>query len=479
MKKWIALAAIAAAAVSCTDTSGPPAPVNLPAPRAATQSDIAGSYIVTLRSEVPSVDNAAADVAGKHGGKLRHTYKSALKGFSLENISDAEAIAIAHDPRVLRIEADQVVTASGTTQTVAPWGLDRIDQGGQPLSGTYTYSADGSGVSAYIIDTGINYAHVDFGGRAAKGIDVVTAGGTAADCLGHGTHVAGIIGGTTYGVAKNVRLYSVRVLDCQGSGTLVDVLAGIDWVTSNHVSPAVANMSLGGGYSISLNQAVANSVAAGVTYVVSAGNRTDNACNWSPGSEPTAITVGATSSTDSFAPWSNFGSCVDINAPGVSVTSDWYTSNTATNTISGTSMASPHVAGAAALYLSANPTATPAQVASALTSNASANKLGITGTPDLLVYMGFIASPPPPPPTPSTARFTYKCSKLTCTFDGHSSVAATDWSWSFGDGATGSGERIGHAFAAKTNYIVTLNTTPAGLKSKASRTIKCGASNCS
>ena len=287
------------------------------------------------------------------------------------------------------VERDQVFTIS-TTQSPATWGLDRIDQRARPLSNSYTYTRTGAGVRAYIIDTGIRFSHGEFGGRATSGFDAVD-GGAADDCNGHGTHVSGTVGGATYGVAKGVSLVGVRVLDCAGSGTTSGVIAGVDWVTANHVKPAVANMSLGGGASAALDQAVANSIAAGVTYAIAAGNSNARACNYSPARVATAITVGATTSTDARASYSNWGSCLDLFAPGSSITSSWYTSNTATNTISGTSMATPHVAGVAALYLQGNPGATPATVRNALVANATSGVVGNarTGSPNLLLFTNY------------------------------------------------------------------------------------------
>lgn len=218
MKKWITLAALAVGIVSCTDANRAPTEAILSAPRTAQQTDVAGAYIVTLKGDVDDVDDVAKKIAGQHLGKLKHVYKAALKGFLIENLPEAAAAAIASDPRVLRVEADQVMTAIAT-QSGATWGLDRIDQNSLPLGGSYIHNADGTGVSVYIIDTGINLTHNDFGGRAQKGIDEMTIGGTAADCNGHGTHVSGTVGGTTYGVAKKVDLYAVRVLSCSGSGT--------------------------------------------------------------------------------------------------------------------------------------------------------------------------------------------------------------------------------------------------------------------
>jgi subtilisin family serine protease len=243
-------------------------------------------------------------------------------------------------------------------------------------------------VTAYIIDTGIKYSHSDFGGRATFGYDAVGSGGV--DCNGHGTHVAGTVGGTAYGVAKAVKLVGVRVLNCAGSGTNAGVIAGVNWVTQNAKKPAVANMSLGGGVSTALDNAVASSITSGVTYALAAGNSTANACNSSPSRVASAITVGATTSTDAKASYSNYGTCLDIFAPGSSIKSDWYSSDTATNTISGTSMASPHVAGAAALVLAANPSFTPAQVRDNLVNSSTPNKVTSpgTGSPNRLLYVG-------------------------------------------------------------------------------------------
>ena len=337
---------------------------------ATTASDRA-SYIVVLKGSVANPAAVASEHASRFGGNVTYVYSHALKGYAIA-VPAAAISHIAADARVAYVEADGVVTAD-TTQSGATWGIDRIDQRSLPLSGTFTYFATGSGVTAYIIDTGIRFTHTQFGGRAVKGVDEVTIGGSAADCNGHGTHVAGTVGGSTYGVAKSVRLVAVRVLNCSGSGTTSGVIAGVDWVTGNHTAgaPAVANMSLGGGASSSLDAAVSNSIADGVSYAIAAGNGNtagvaQNACNYSPARVSSAMTISATDRTDTKASWANYGSCVDWFAPGVSITSAWYSSDTATNTISGTSMATPHTAGVAALYLQTNPGASPATVRSTL-----------------------------------------------------------------------------------------------------------------
>jgi aqualysin 1 len=350
-----------------------------------------GSYIVTLNGTGADPGSVASESAQRFGGAISHVFSHALRGFSVRLPAAAVAF-LQRDPRIASIEEDAPVSAD-TTQSGATWGIDRIDQHNLPLSGTYSYTATGAGVKAYIIDTGIRFSHTQFGGRAIKGVDEVTSGGSAADCNGHGTHVAGTVGGSTYGVAKSVTLVAVRVLNCSGSGTTSGVIAGVDWVTGNHAAgqPAVANMSLGGGVSTALDNAVRNSIADGVSYAIAAGNSGVSACNSSPARVSTAMTIGATDRNDTKPSWSNFGSCVDWFAPGVSITSSWYTSDTATNTISGTSMATPHTAGVAALYLQGHPTASPATVRSAL-FNATTKNVVVSagsGSPNALLFTNF------------------------------------------------------------------------------------------
>jgi subtilisin family serine protease len=363
---------------------------------AAAATAIPGSYIVVLKpgsAEAASVASASQRLTKRYGGKVRNNYLATVRGFQA-GMSGTEAARLAANPAVQFVEQDAQVRLSGT-QTGATWGLDRTDQRALPLSKTYTYGTAGN-VTAYVLDTGIRLSQTEFGGRASYGYDFVdkTAKPANQDCNGHGTHVAGTIGGRTYGVAKDVKLVAVRVLDCSGSGSYSGIIAGIDWVTKNAVKPAVANMSLGGTVSAALNAAVTRSIASGVTYAVAAGNDNTNACNQSPAAAPDAITVGATTDMDARASFSNYGKCVDLFAPGQQITSASYKSDTATAVMSGTSMASPHVAGAAALVLGAHPAFTPAQVRDALVNNATGDKVTSagSGSPNKLLYTGFLGT---------------------------------------------------------------------------------------
>jgi subtilisin family serine protease len=356
---------------------------------------IAGQYIVVLedaaaglRGEHSQAAQVADVLTAAYGGKVKHLYKHALQGFSVSLTREA-ALALAEDPRVRFVEEDALMHTMAT-QTGAPWGLDRIDQRDRPLNGTYNYNWTGSGVRAYVIDTGIRTSHTQFGGRASNVYDV--NGGNGQDCNGHGTHVAGTIGGSTYGVAKGVMLRGVKVFQCANTTSTSNIIAGVNYVTANRLLPAVANMSVGGPASSSMDTAVQNLINSGVTVAVSAGNENGvDACTRSPARLGAAITVGSTTSSDARSSFSNIGACLDLFAPGSSIPSAWYTSDTATATLSGTSMAAPHVTGVAALYKQAAPSASPSTIRNAIVNNATTNRLsGIgSGSPNRLLYSLF------------------------------------------------------------------------------------------
>lgn len=368
-------------AAGCSDVTQPPDARHDEAPQvgAAGAKGLPGRYVVVLRENA----NPRA-VAAITGVDPDFVYENALTGFAAE-LNAGQLNALRRNPHVEYVEEDQEYTVTAT-QTNATWGLDRIDQRTLPLNGQYTYNRTGTNVFAYVIDTGIRTTHTQFGSRARNVYDAF--GGDGNDCNGHGTHVAGTIGGSTHGVAKNVQLRGLRVLNCSGSGTTSGIISAVDWLRVNHTKPAVANMSLGGGASSALNTAVNNLRNAGVLVVVAAGNSNVNACNTSPAGASGAYTVASSTSSDAKSSFSNHGSCVNIYAPGSSITSTWHTSNTATNTISGTSMASPHVAGVAALIYETNRTATPAAVAQWLTDNATTNRISgnPSGTPNRLLF---------------------------------------------------------------------------------------------
>jgi subtilisin family serine protease len=459
---------------------------------AAVASPVAGEvipdeYIVRLNDDAADVPGLARKLVTLHGGTLRFTYTTALRGFGARLPAQA-AEALRRNPHVALVEPDRIVEGTDM-QSAAPWNLDRVDQRALPLNGTFAYTGSGAGVNIYIIDSGIRTTHTDFGGRASGAWTGVNDGNGAGDCSGHGTMVAAAAGGARFGVAKQATLWSVRVLDCSGSGSLSTILAGVDWVTRNARRPAVANMSLGSGSYSTLTAAVANSIAAGVTYAVSAGNSATDACGQSPADVAPALTVGAVNSADIQASWSNFGACVDLYAPGVSVRTASAASDTSTTSASGTSFASPIVAGAAALVLEAKPTASPADVAQAVVSTATPGILSGLGSrsPNLLLHTASLQNAVLPVTRdtssavllpPPTASFSITCSKGTCSADASTSTAGgaiATYAWTFGDasGTTTSDRPLAaHAYRAPGTYTVVLSVTDrSGLAAQARRSV--------
>ena len=453
----ILLAVLAAGLAGCQDLTravdaGPAVPLGaeLSAP---------GRYIVVFDRSVADPAAEARRLTAGAGGTLLHTYRTALRGFAAELPAGA-AMALAALPGVAGVEPDRVMHRA-EVQAGAVWGLDRIDQRALPLSSTYEYAYTGAGVDAYVFDTGIRYTHAEFTGsergRAYFAYDAIGDGQNGWDCDGHGTHVAGTLGGAAYGVARAVTLWSVRVLDCTGSGWVSGIIAAVDWVTANRSGPSVVNMSLAGPPVTALEDAIRRSIAAGITYVAAAGNAGTDACAVSPARIPEVITVGATDRWDYRAYYSNWGACVDWFAPGDAITSAWWDADDAAATLSGTSMAAPHAAGVAALYLEANPGATPAAVRRRLFDAATKDVVqNANGPAAHLLYsrfdlLGANAAP--------AAAFTHACTDLDCAFtdgsvDGDGSLVA--WRWDFGDGAASTAASPSHTYAASGTYTVTL-----------------------
>ena len=394
MHRRIAVAVSLLALAACAEPPTTPVPTGMqraeiaPLLSRGSPDEIPGQYIVVLADQSSDQKHVkrekVKDKALKKNATITYSYDEVLNGFAAQ-LDDAALAEVRSDPDVAYVEQDQTVTLSAT-QSNATWGIDRIDQRNRPLSTTYTYTTTASNVYVYIIDTGILTSHTQFGGRASNVYDAF--GGSGTDCNGHGTHVAGTVGGSTYGVAKAVRLRGVRVLNCSGSGSWSGIIAGMDYVRNNHVDPAVANMSLGGGYSSSVNTAANNLSNAGVFVAVASGNSNANACNYSPASASAVTSVNASTSTDAKASFSNYGSCTHLYAPGASITSAWIGSTSATRTISGTSMASPHVAGVAALYKATFGNASSSTIRSWLINNSTASVISgnPSGTPNRLLY---------------------------------------------------------------------------------------------
>lgn len=351
---------------------------------------IKNQYIVILNKDVGSSNEFAQGIAKQHGGRVLQTYDAVLKGFAIylpDVAGTAFVEAMKKNPKVGSVENDTIMKIDATTQSNPDWGLDRIDQKNLPLDSAYSYSQTGSGTTAYIVDTGILSTHQQFSGRVLSGYTAISDGNGTSDCHGHGTHVAGTVGGSTYGVAKNVSLVPIRILGCDGSGASSNVIAGLDWILKNGKKPAVVNMSLGGEANASLDSAVENLFNNGYVMVVAAGNSNTDACSTSPARVSKAITVAATDSTDTRASYSNYGSCVDIFAPGSQINSSWIGSNTATKVLNGTSMATPHVVGVVAEMLQSTPTTTPQTISTNLLNQASSNVVkNPSGSPNRLLY---------------------------------------------------------------------------------------------
>lgn len=473
----VVLALLLLPSFACRDSLGPsftksqPRKLAVSSSQSMTKVKMTDEYIVVLNEFETDPSGRAHSLVNAHGGNLKRVYRSALKGFAV-HMSSQQAEEMANDPAVDFIEPDAVVSVAGVQTSPPSWGLDRIDQSQLPLDRTFSYSGDGAGVNVYIIDTGIRHTHVEFGGRVVPAFTSINDGYGPDGCHWHGTHVAGIVGGATVGVAKASTLYSVRVLDCNGSGSNSDVIAGIDWVTANRRLPAVANMSTSGDLSAAITTAIENAINSGVTFVVAAGNAGADACSFSPSNVPAALTVGASNWNDAVAPYSNFGPCLDLYAPGDGITSATNASDNLYYQASGTSMATPHVAGTAALYLQSFPSATPTAVNQAIIANASAGILSSISrtSPNRLVRVtGFGGGSQSPAPSALVASFAVNCSrnKNDCSFDASGSTDGqpiTTYMWNFGDNTSASGSafvKTRHIYSSRGSYVAVLTVIDA------------------
>lgn len=465
----------------------------LSAPLLAHAELIEDQYIVTLH--VPLVENLDSDIASLlatlPGAELLARYRTVLTGFSAR-MSPAQAELLSLNPLVRAIEQDRLVRATAT-QTNATWGLDRVDQRAMPLDQTFAYpDGAGGGVHVYVIDSGINPEHQEFAGRIGEsrnfsGSALVLGGGDPEawqDCNGHGTHVASTAVGTTWGVAKQAVVHAVRVLDCLGSGSGTSVLSGMEWVANNAIQPAVANLSLAtvSGRSQAQEDAVRAMFESGTLPIVAAGNDSADACNTSPAAEPSAVTVAASDSNDAQSSFSNHGVCVDTYAPGSDILAADYNSNTAASSKSGTSMASPHVAGVAAVLLSQQPDLDPTALTQALLEGATVGAISnpSVGTPNRLVYLDPNSASVPPVDFAPNAVFTVTCNSVTCSFDASGSSddsGIASYAWDFGDGQSGVGETTAHTYATGDTYSVTLTVTDtAGQTDSVSQDVNAGQS---
>jgi serine protease len=451
------------------------------------------TYIVSFKPDVQDVAGLSQQLVNGHAGQLRYSYSRVLRGFAA-SLPPQAIEALARNESVQRIELDRVIEVTeGPTSSNVSWGLDRVDQSKLPLDGKYSNSGTGAGVHAYIIDTGIRPSHVEFGSRVSTGFTTIDDGHGVVDCHGHGTHVAGILAGATSGIARAATIHPVRVFDCEGGGgTISSLLAGMEWVAVNAVRPGVVNMSLvTDSLSPAINEAAERLVSLGFPVAVAAGNWASDACSYSPASAPSVLTVAATNRLDQQPSWSNFGSCVDLYAPGSAIVSAWMTSDTTYSLLGGTSMASPHVAGAAALYLQGHPSATADEVSSAIIAATSKDVLSALGggSPNRMLVVTSLSSDTPPSSPPSsppaengspTASFTYSCKGGgRCTFDASSSkddVGIVRYTWNYGDTSplTSTTQiKSSHRYARQGSYVVTLIVTDGqGVSSIAARSVQ-------